>query len=63
MYAIIDVYSRLVTGIYVGLEGPSWIGAMMALDNMIEDKVEYCKKYGIKITEEEWPSYKLFAKS
>jgi len=56
VYAIIDVYSRLVTGIYVGLEGPSWIGAMMALDNMIEDKVEFCKKYGIEITEEEWPS-------
>jgi Mu transposase, C-terminal./Integrase core domain. len=55
LYAIIDVFSRLVTGIYVGLEGPSWIGAMMALDNMICDKVEYCKKYGIEISEEEWP--------
>lgn len=55
VYAVIDVYSRLVTGIYVGLEGPSWIGAMMALDNMIADKVEFCKKYGIEITEEEWP--------
>ena len=55
LYAIIDVFSRLVTGIYVGLEGPSWIGAMMALDNMICDKVEYCKKYGIEISKEEWP--------
>lgn len=55
IYAIIDVFSRLITGIYVGLEGPSWIGAMMALDNMIEDKVEYCKKYDIEIEEEQWP--------
>lgn len=55
VYAIIDVFSRLVTGIYVGLEGPSWIGAMMALDNMICDKVEFCKKYGIDIKEEQWP--------
>ncbi|NFH89991.1 DDE-type integrase/transposase/recombinase [Clostridium botulinum] len=55
VYAIIDVYSRLITGIYVGLEGPSWIGAMMALDNMICDKVEFCKKYGIDIKEEQWP--------
>lgn len=55
IYAIIDVFSRLVTGIYVGLEGPSWVGAMMALDNMISDKVEYCKKYGIEIAEEQWP--------
>ncbi|NFO46723.1 DDE-type integrase/transposase/recombinase [Clostridium botulinum] len=55
VYAIIDVFSRLITGIYVGLEGPSWIGAMMALDNMISDKVEYCSNYGIKIDEEQWP--------
>lgn len=55
IYAIIDVFSRLITGIYVGLEGPSWTGAMMALDNMVEDKVEFCKKYGIEISEEQWP--------
>lgn len=55
IYAIIDVYSRMITGVYVGLEGPSWTGAMMALDNMILDKVEYCNRYGIEITEEQWP--------
>src|SRR5699024_11939342 len=32
IYAVLDVYSRIITGLYVGLEGPSWIGAMMALD-------------------------------
>lgn len=55
VYAVIDVYSRLVTGIYVGLEGPSWIGAMMALDNVVADKVEFCKSYGVEITEDDWP--------
>lgn len=59
VYAIIDVYSRLITGVYVGLEGPSWIGAMMALDNMIAGKVEFCRKCGIEITEEQWPSHYL----
>ncbi|MCT4594618.1 MAG: transposase family protein [Anaeromicrobium sp.] len=59
VYMIIDVYSRLVTGIYTGLEGPSWMGAMMALDNMVVDKVEFCKKYGIDITKEQWPSNHL----
>ncbi|MEC1305424.1 Mu transposase C-terminal domain-containing protein [Lysinibacillus capsici] len=59
VYAIIDVYSRIITGIYVGLEGPSWIGAMMALDNMVADKVEFCKQYDIDITEEQWPTYHL----
>lgn len=55
IYAIIDVFSRVIAGIYVGLEGPSWIGAMMALDNMIADKVQFCKEYGIEINEEQWP--------
>lgn len=49
----------VIAGIYVGLEGPSWIGAMMALDNMISDKVEYCKKVGIDITHEQWPAQHL----
>ncbi|MEX3748292.1 MULTISPECIES: Mu transposase C-terminal domain-containing protein [Lysinibacillus] len=59
VYAIIDVYSRIVTGIYVGLEGPSWLGAMMALDNMVADKVEFCKQYDIDITGDQWPTYHL----
>ncbi|MFT8320043.1 MAG: transposase [Bacillus sp. (in: firmicutes)] len=59
IYAVIDVYSRIITGLYVGLEGPSWIGAMMALDNMVADKVEFCKQCGIEITEEQWPTKHL----
>lgn len=55
VYAIIDVFSRMVTGVYVGLEGPSWVGAMMALDNMIADKVQFCKEYEIEISDEQWP--------
>lgn len=59
IYAVLDVYSRIIIGLYVGLEGPSWIGAMMALDNMIADKVEFCKQYGIDITPEQWPTHHL----
>ncbi len=59
VYIIVDVYSRIITGVYVGLEGPSWIGAMMALDNMVANKVEFCKQYDIEITEEQWPTYHL----
>ncbi|MBY6271212.1 MAG: DNA-binding protein [Bacillaceae bacterium] len=62
IYYCVDVFSRLVTGIYVGLEGPSWIGAMMCLLNSVEDKVEFCKKYGIHISKEEWsPSHLPYA--
>jgi Mu transposase, C-terminal len=59
IYAVLDVYSRIITGLYVGLEGPSWLGAMMALDNMVADKVEFCKKYNIDIEEEQWPTHHL----
>ncbi|MGL5942123.1 MAG: transposase [Waterburya sp.] len=59
VYIVIDVFSRMITGVYVGLEGPSWLGMMMALVNAATDKVEFCAEYGIEITEEEWLSHHL----
>lgn len=55
VYLVIDVFSRMVVGLYIGLEGPSWLGAMMAIANTVSDKVEFCKEYGITITKEQWP--------
>lgn len=57
IYFVMDTFSRIVTGMYIGLEGPSWAGMMMALDNAASDKVDYCHKYGIEITEEMWPCH------
>ena len=57
MYFVVDVFSRIVTGMYIGLEGPSWAGAMMAIANAASDKVEYCREYGIGITDLEWPCH------
>ena len=59
MYFVVDSYSRIVTGMYVGLEGPSWAGAMMAIENAASDKVPYCAAYGITITEDEWPCHHI----
>lgn len=55
LYFVIDAFSRMVTGVSVGLEGPSWGGAMMAIANMVADKVAFCKQYGIEIEESQWP--------
>jgi len=55
IYFVIDTFSRMITGMYVGLEGPSWTGSMMALANAASDKVAYCAGYGVAITNEEWP--------
>lgn len=56
LYLIIDVYSRLITGFYAGIEESSWTAAMMAYINMNENKVDFCKKYDIDISEDQWPS-------
>ncbi len=55
VYLVVDVFSRLVAGLYVGLEGPSWLGAMMAIANTVSDKQVFCSEYGITIRKEEWP--------
>lgn len=55
LYIVIDVFSRMITGIYIGLEGPSWVGAMMALANTSSDKQAFCKQFGRIIEPEEWP--------
>lgn len=54
IYFITDAFSRLVTGIYCGLEGPSWNGAMMALVNSVSNKVDFCNEYDVMISDEEW---------
>ncbi len=59
VYFVVDVFSRMVTGMYVGLEGPSWAGAMMAIANAAGDKVKYCAEYGVEISEEDWPCHHI----
>ncbi|SMP72006.1 Mu transposase C-terminal domain-containing protein [Anoxynatronum buryatiense] len=56
LYLVMDTFSRVIAGVYVGVEAPSWIGAMMALENATSDKVSYCRGHGIHIIEDEWPA-------
>jgi hypothetical protein len=59
IYVVIDVWSRLIVGIYVGIENPSWTIAMMAICNVASNKVAYCKQYDIDIEADEWPDTPL----
>lgn len=59
IYSIMDTFSRMIVGIYVGFEGDSWNAAMMAIANAVSNKVSYCKSFGIDIKEEQWPSHHL----
>lgn len=54
IYFVIDIFSRMIAGMYVGLEGPSWVGAMMALANAMTDKVKFCREYDMEITDDDW---------
>lgn len=55
IYMAIDVASRLITGIYVGLEAGS-AAVLACLANAVSDKVEFCNQYGIHITKDKWPA-------
>lgn len=55
VYLVVDVFSRMDVGLYIGLKGPNWIGAMMALANTFLNKVKFCAEYGIEIKESQWP--------
>lgn len=59
LYFVHDVFSRMVVGMYVGLENPSWTAAMVALSNAFSEKTTYCRGYGINISKEDWPSFGL----
>lgn len=56
LYVVIDQFTRMVVGIYVGLEPPCWAGAMLAVWNCSVDKVAFCREYGIEITSDMWPT-------
>ncbi len=59
IYIIVDVFSDLIVGMSVSLAGPSWQGAMLALENAALDKVTFCQEYGVDITKDDWPCQHL----
>lgn len=60
LYVVIDTFSRMVVGFYVGLENASWRTAIMALENVTADKAEFCRTLGIPgVTSLIWPTSHL----
>ena len=53
-----DAYSRLITGVYVGLEGGQY-ALRLLLQNTFTDKVSFCHQHGIDIDPQDWPSHHL----
>ncbi len=55
IYIVIDVFSRMIAGFYIGLDNPSYVVAMQAIVNACSDKISICQRYEIDITQDEWP--------
>lgn len=63
LYIIIDRYSRLIVGWYVGLENPSWICAKEAILTISEDKRSICERYRVAYQDTDWPAHQVFPTS
>lgn len=61
LYLVVDVWSRAIVGFHVGIENASWRVAMLSLLNAAEDKVDFCRRFGIDIEPQEWPQQGLSA--
>src|SRR5713226_679256 len=56
VHAMVDVFSEAIAGFAVLMEGPSWLGAMLAFENMVRNKVEYCAEHNFfDVSESDWP--------
>lgn len=51
---VIDVFSRMVAGSYIGFDNPSFPVSMKALISSFSSKVEAGKGYDIDISDEQW---------
>jgi len=59
LYFVKDSATRMIMGMHVTLDPPSWRCAAMAIMNAAEDKVKYCQSFEISISPEEWPCQHL----
>lgn len=48
IYTMVDAYSRLITGVYVGLEGGQY-ALRLLLQNTFTDKVSFCHQHGMPL--------------
>lgn len=55
IYLAVDTATHLIAGVYVGYSCDE-TAVMTCIAQAASDKVEYCARYGIEITPEQWPS-------
>ena len=55
VFFVIDVYSRMIVGVYVTFEDPMYRTGAMALVEAMSDKVAFAARYGVTLKPEDWP--------
>ncbi|RVT48121.1 hypothetical protein [Rubrivivax albus] len=51
-----ETYTGYIASFYSGFERPSTLTSLIAVAMAAESKVEFCARYGLKITDDEWIS-------
>lgn len=55
IYTVVDRATRMITGVHVSLYHASWRAARQALANCFMPKKNFCRLFGINISERQWP--------
>lgn len=55
LYLVVDEFTAMIVGFWIGLEEASWQAAGLAVLNTLEDKVELCRRHGLEIDRAAWP--------
>ena len=55
IYLAVDTAPHLIAGVYIGFSCDE-TAVMACIEQAATDKAEYCARYGIEITPEQWPS-------
>ncbi len=55
VYTVMDRATRMIVGIHTSLYHASWRAARQALANSFMLKKEFCRQFGVLITERQWP--------
>lgn len=56
VYLMLDVYTRMIAAVPIAFDNNSVLGFTNCIMNLLDDKVEFCKKYGLSISADIWPS-------
>ncbi|MBN3748321.1 hypothetical protein G3N96_23270 [Burkholderia sp. Se-20373] len=59
VYLVMDVWSRMIVGVLVTLDPPSFAAVALVLENIVTPKDEFCARYGLQIDPGQWPCHDL----